>query len=59
MDSIKLACDAASITACVLADYMNDSFDYEKFTKTLKQNFPKEVAEHIELIVCQVINYEI
>lgn len=59
MDYIKLANDAASITACALADHINNNLDYEKFTKTLNQHFPKEVAEHIETIVSQIINSEI
>ena len=58
MEKIKLANDAASIVACTLQDYMNGELKWEPFTKALHQNFPKEVAEHVEKLVSQVIQYQ-
>ena len=56
--NIKLANDAASIVACTLQDYMNGELKWEPFTKALYQNFPEEVATHVEKIVSQVIQYQ-
>lgn len=53
--NVKLANDAASIVACTLQDYMDGNLRWEPFTKALWQNFPKEVAEHVEKLVFQII----
>ena len=58
MKNIKLANDTASIVACTLNDYMNGELNYESFIKALYQNFPKEVSEHVETIVSQIIQYQ-
>lgn len=56
MEKIKLANDAASITACALEDYINGELNWEPFTKALYYNFPKEIAEHVEKIVSKVVH---
>lgn len=58
MEKNKLANDAASIVACTLQDYMNGELKWEPFMKALWQNFPEEVARHIEQIVSQIIHYQ-
>ena len=57
-NNIKLANDTASIVACTLQDYMNDELKWEPFIKALYQNFPKEVAEHVETTITQIIQYQ-
>ena len=56
--NIKLANDAASIVAVTLQDYMNGELNWEPFTKALYQNFPKEVAVHVEAIVLRIVQYQ-
>ena len=58
MENIKLANDTASIIAVTLQDYMNDELKWEPFIKTLYQNFPREIAEHVEITVSQIIQYQ-
>lgn len=58
MDKIKLANDTASIVAVTLQDYMNDELKWEPFIKALYQNFPREIAEHVEKTVSQIIQYQ-
>lgn len=58
MDKIKLANDTASIVAVTLQDYMNGELKWEPFIKALYQNFPKEVAEHVETTVSRIIQYQ-
>ena len=56
--NIKLANDTASIVACTLQDYMNGELNWEPFTKALYQNFPREVAVHVETIVSKIVHYQ-
>jgi hypothetical protein len=58
MQTIKLANDAASIVAVTLQDYINNELKWDPFIKALYQNFPKEVAEHVETTVSQIIQYQ-
>ena len=58
MDEIKLANDTANIVACTLQDYMNGKLSWEPFTKALHQNFPKEIAVHVETIIFQIVQYQ-
>ena len=58
MDKIKLANDTASIVAVTLQDYMNGELKWEPFVKALYQNFQKEVAEHVEKLITDIINYQ-
>lgn len=58
MDNIKLVNDAVSITAVTLQDYMNGELNMDTFTKALYQNFPKEVAEHVEAVVSKIVQYQ-
>jgi hypothetical protein len=50
-DSIKLANDAASIVTCAFSDHMSGNLDYNAFKTALYNNFPQQVANHIEYIV--------
>lgn len=51
----KLTNDAASMVACTLSDYMTGNFNLDAFQKATRQNFPYEVALHIENVVYKAI----
>ena len=51
----KLANDAASMVACALSDYMMNQLDLNAFQKATRQNFPKDIANHIEEVVYRAI----
>ena len=55
MDGIKLANDTASIVAVTLEDYMNGELNMDAFLKALYQNFPKDVAVHVETIISRIV----
>ena len=52
----KLANNAASMVACTLSDYMIGQLNLDAFQKATRQNFSKEIADHIEEVVYRAIN---
>ena len=52
----KLANNVASMVACTLSDYMIGQLNLDAFQKATRQNFPKEIADHIEEVVYKAIN---
>lgn len=56
MDNIKLACDAASVTAIAIDYHHKGQFNWDVFSNYVRKTFPTDVAEHIETIVSNIVD---